>query len=909
MDVTLEDVREQLRKQFEVQQGRASYATGNRRDALASVYLKLFGGVAGVESAGTFVSDAVQVQNKQGQTATPYSMYQVAYPERAGAGAGALVDHSKPVDAAYALHYQRLLSQLLGHYASTQRREYLSVDFTDGTRENKSTSLDNALAKRKNYNQQALLNKFYIKRKAGNNQQGQEWHPSAAPLEALAKAGFKLGVRGERTVMQNGQQVTEPRIVLLREGHQVLELGTYQQGGGQGFTATGVFAPTLSDTQRVDDAHQLLTLAGLPFDKRHLSEMLGSRGENGKTAFQGFDGELGEALARIWTSALGDNALSQANSGELQKLGALEAPVLAYLTGPLAYRGSDPNVMFGNYDDLNAIDGQGFDQSQRSHYRLSPTAHFSSAQKLAEFQNDWVRADISDYVYSHDNQKIYLEQLGNGMYPQLSQLQAQREEFTRLTGGAGAAWDRANGKEYVRNNADGSDSLVNASFAEDLLGAAGEYSNSVANGDASVKMLQVNGLSDARTGNTKSIVSATAAELHQLAVEHLFGRPLLESAGKLARFFGAVISDKNTQRVFELGAERAAVKLGLMPGSAESDTALRNVYKSYPAFLRHQVLPRYVQAGFGGFSAAAQTDDKLAVAEMQNWLDARKGALPINLVKSADYVKDKTGRYVLNPELTETLSRGEASFVQQANLDAREDARRMHQDGYTMLPKKLVDDLVKNSLLPKFDQAKFAGKPNSKGEVTIYKTRAADGELHPLLLLHTNSAFIHGHALQTALDGHHLNYKGAVDRAKRGIISATNYESYDVHTPRGLGQTSKLLVLEDLSFAPVAAGQTFGLLGGYTDADGNPRYDVQELAKKEAQDGQGYMSPLHAILEDESLGGKYMREATPDEMQAMGYQRTGFPRKISLFGTRKNFHGEGHSANGSALLVKDSKRC
>ena len=917
-DVTLEDVRQGLRYQFDTQQNRGNYATGNRRDALASLYVKLFAGAVEGQAQpdGSFVSDAVpvQVKDKVGAIQTsqsPYSMYQVAYPQRAGSQQ--LIDHADEATAMYALHFQRLLSQLLGHYTSTQRREYLSIDLSEGVRENKDTKESNAQTKRKNYNQQALLNKFYVKGKGKKGQR--EWQPSAAPLEALHKANFTLVAAGTRIGRDiNNHQVEEPRIVLRHKGREVLELGTYQQGAGGGFTATGTWQAGLTDQQRVDAAHQLLTLAGLPFDKQHLTEMLGTGGlgeEGGRSSFQGFDGFLGETLARVWTSALGDHALNwhqlpAASKTALDSLGALTGPVNAYLTGLLA-RYSEGSKNYGNWDDLNQIDGQGFGEGAHTpQYRLSPTAHFSKILGLAQYQNDWVRADVSDYTYSADGEKIYLEQLGNGVYPRLQALQAQRENVKKLLNDG---WKPGQDKNYLHMSFSPEtgrvDTEVAAPFDEDLFGAVGEYQNHVADGTTSVNVLQVNGLSDQRTGRKKSMVSATAAELHQLAVEHLFARPLLTSQGLTAKFFGAVISDKNTQRIFDLSQEtgkQKTQKLSYVPGTAESHAALRNVYQSYQAFLHHQVLPRYVKAGFAGLSEAAQQNDQLALTELQIWLSAQ-AETPRSLVKTADH----NGKGKLNQELVSVLTAGEQSFIQQAESDALADARRLHQDGYTFMPKELVDNLVSAELIPKFDQSKFATKAKEGKESAGYLTRAADGEMHPLLLTFTNSAFIHNHALQTALDGHHLNYKGAVDRAKRGIISATNYESYDVQTPRGLGASSKLLVLEDLSFAPVAQGQSFGLLGGYVDEQRKPRYDVSELAKKEAQDGQGYMTPLHAMLEDESLGGKYLRLATPDEMQGLGYERTAFPRKISLFGTRKNIHGDGRTENGNALLVKDSK--
>ena len=886
-DVTLEDIRRHLLKQFHGSEGRANFATGNRRDAVASVYLKLFGGVGALRADGTFLSDAVPVQrhyvtlaNGQQVASTPFSMYQVAYPERAGAYgmATGLVDLSTPDAASFALHYQRLLSQLVGHYTSTQRREYLSVDFVDGVRETKDTSPDNALNKRKNYNQQALLNTFYTLKKG-------LWQPSSKPLTALKDAGFTF------TTHEGG-------MVLAYQGNLAMRLGQYKEGGGQGFTATGSFDPTLPDVLRAEAAHKLLTLAGLPFDKKQLTEMLGTTVEDGVSSFEGFESFLGGLLARVWTSALGDSLQNGLHSGVLAELGASRPEVRAYLTGPLAMT-SDYRLDFGNYDNVNAISGQGFDQSQVPQYRLSPTAHFKQVLGLAQFQNDWVRADVRDFAYSADGEKIYLEQLGNGVYPRLDRLRQQREAVQLLRQDN---WQPGEPKQVNRVSVDGqgrrTDTLIPVPFDEDLIGwEPGQYSNGVADGSFGVKVLQVNALTDSRTQRKKSMVSATAKELHKLGIEHLFARTLIGSGGRLAQFFGAVISDKATQRVFELSQQRDAALL-LLPGTPESETALRNAYRSYQAVLRQQVLPRYAAAGFV-LSEKGQTSDEQALNEMEAWL-IKQPSLPKNLVMNLDH----NGRMGVNAELRQTLTLGEDGFVATAENDAREDARRIHADGYTFFPKALFDGLVKNKLLPPLtaeEEKKFAAKANSKGVVTNQLVKAADGSYHPLILAYANSSFVHGHALQTALDGHHLNYNGAVDRAKRGIISATNFESYDTHTPRGLGASSKMLVIADLDFAPVAAGQTFGMLDGYG------RFEMGKLAKKQAQDGQGYMSVLHALLEDESYGGKYQRLATPAEMKTMGYPEGTPARRVSDFGTRKNIHGDGHGPNGAALLVKDSK--
>ena len=820
---SLTDIRQSLRHAI-------NHQFGDTQSTAASLYVKFFNGQPSLaykpgEDGPVSVRDAAT-----GQDRTPVSFFEVLNPGRA---VNAQVGKATPeILASYEQEYQKVISALISHYQSARNAVAVDYNILEGSKttgqENSSLHAATAVGN-KATSQASLAQNFFAVSADGGIR------PKAAPLAALARAGFSFGA---------GPLVgNAPTTLLLHRGQPFLQWQVSRKN-----EVEGQLVSKLPIREQAAAYAQLLQAAGLDFSAELLSQtMRDARGSSAKESVLGFDGinhKLQSVATHIWSQALAMHLNEQLAGSPEAAAEARAHPAAAVVLHPL--------VQTRNQEDVRRY---GSNPDGPAQLLRSPLLNYQSLLSLQKTLAQWAKNGQQSSVKTAEGDSKHLRRFSPSLFMRLRGLQVTARDFARtLTDVQGIGQPRSLAERFAAVTDRGLGWMGTAA------GQPVQWANQVLSGAiAVVGTRDLNVLEHPITGKRRSIVKASKGELHDVAV-YSYWHEYSGTKGGQVSLFNPTKSDKTTQfsRLVKAGVDSLSGQSGRLLYRHDEPltalTALRELHGSYLAQFYGAIVPRWETYGFqkpAGF-------ENLPVAEAIAVLEAYAGKQPAAaLLKSAlRQGVDYYGKGGISPTLKAVLAQSAEQYAQQAYASVSHEARQMIAQGMRGVPTLVWKPLRAAQSMRPYDKVNFKAEGRTQEEPLLGK----DGSVHPLLLDYLLSHRILAQHIDTSLSGHHIYYpKGPGDMVKRGVFDHTAYEMPDVTNPRGLPRYGRVLVIDDTTMAGSHgatnhAGSLMATLRGL----GKSEAEITDLlAKTVNQDGLGFINPLEWRLLRESEGHKY----------------------------------------------------
>lgn len=725
-----------------------------------------------------------------------YSLYEVAYPSDDDQ-----LRRVNPADVQvqrFGRESQRLLTQLLMHYANIERRIFASVSMNRGLSQSDQKAPATHL---KNYNQSTLVSRFFKK-------QGDTYVPDPARLQAFYDLGFRV-----RTDPTNDRMA-----YIERHGKQVMQLELMRSGSGEGFWLYGDRSrQRLSPQEQEDLLFDLYQWSGLKMPRKLLREML--QAGRASNPFYGMIGQMMAAHVRAGTSR--------------ELLGQLGVD----LSNPRRFW-ADPDYDH-NTDDI--LEPLGQKKTGKELQMYSPTFYFSDIQRVANQQQQVMQAQQRRYEFSPDNEKMFRNQLQNTFFQRLREAKMSLADYVR--GRHFPVDEYGNNLHFAQNDLEkGNRNLyLNPEY----------HANPYQTGQWGFTLHVANALTNEAKGKRESLVGASAKELHTATINELFGQSLrgkgkkkadeddeqVGDAGtlKTSTLMGA-ISDKATQYIGEttISGNAGGWQQGLLaPGSPEARKHLRNIKRRYEELFLDDSVGRLMQElQRQDVKGSYQTMQKLRILEAlrnRRSLPRLRRAYDLllqsdtltspesHLIKGVDYSPGESGKPLrLGDKLAGILDMSDEDFIASIEVGSREEARQLVRDGYHALPFKMVKEMGSRGLLgngwSEEQQALFAPKNKSNSNAAQQYQRSSyqpvdaqgkpvgEARLHPALLAFSLTNFVQQFYQENALVNSELYFGSTTNKVKRNIVSSTNFEAPDIHNPRGVGRIGQAQIIHDFTW-------------------------------------------------------------------------------------------------------------